>query len=204
MNIKNNCKLLSIALLCALTASNVPTHATSSPAIIKERVENSHLNIRKKYSSAASLKRYGITYQQLNNIITETSEKLLKQHAPCCSWCRFEPALFERALEEYVLLQLEQCAAQHHAIKDLSNREVGQRIEAHELKLRQQYGKPEQLQYYKVRYQEVLDIIREVSRSMFGSRDNSMTTTESHLNELFRMHTDAVLEKLRVRRECRS
>lgn len=207
MKIKRNRIILSVALLGALATGNATLHAYYSPHTMYSKFKNAidelKANLRKQYSSPESLKHYGISYNQLNSIITDKSEQLLQHsnYGMFCDCAGRKLQQFEQELRNIVRRTLEQHAQQNHAIQGLSASDVRNRIEAHELKLREQYGKADQLEYYKVSYQKVQDTIKEVSRGLFSNNDGSMVTTEVQLNELFRIHTDAVLAKLREHRD---
>lgn len=188
MELKYNQIVVRAALLAIFAAT---MYADNPPRCCADKITEAHVNLRRKYSDPQSLRHYGVSYQQLQTIIKETSDGLLKKrahHGSC--------VCFERELEQEVVGILQVYAHKHHAIKNLSASQVRQKIQDHELKLRAQYGKPDQLRYYGVSYQKVVDVIKETSRAMFDDI-GGLEATESGLDELFRMHTDTVLAKLR-------
>lgn len=191
MNLSRNHAIVLGTLFSLFAICSEILYADTQPGSFGDRITALQVNLRRKYSTPQSLKFYGITYQQLNDIIKNSTEKLLRQRSsdPTCE-------CFERDLEKEVFGTLQLRASEHHATQNLSAYEVRQKIQEHELKLKRQYGKPDQLSYYKVTYQTVNDIIKETSSAMFGNNAGSMITTESQLHELFRMHTDIVLKKL--------
>jgi hypothetical protein len=204
MQIRYSRSLSIVSLLYIFAASNVSMYAEVASSTntrfgqrqCADKIRDIQVGLRRKYSDPKSLRFYGITYQQLHDIIVEASERLLKENRN-----NFRLDRFERELNEEVFGALQFKASKHHVTKDLSTGAVRQRIQEHELKLRRQYGKADQLRYYEVSYQELYDIIKDASRALFSNNDDVMITTEAQLDDLFRMHTDAVLCKLREHRD---